>query len=54
MVSDEVILQRDRVECLVRELTAMLKVESHFQFKIRFDQEKITVIPHASPVEITR
>ena len=58
MVSEEIIIDRDRVECLVRELSEMLKVDSHFQFKLRFSksnngEETLTIIPHASPVEIT-
>ena len=58
MVSEEIIIDRDRVECIVRELLEMLKVESHFQFKLRFSkldkgEQTLTIIPHASPVEIT-
>lgn len=58
MISEEIILERDRVECLVRNLADLLKVESHFQFKLRFTKlenggQSLTIIPHAAPVEIT-
>ena len=53
-ISEEVILDRDRVECLVREFSEMLKNEQYYQFKIRIDDQKMTIIPHAKPVEITR
>lgn len=58
MVSEEVILDRDRVECIVKNLTELLKVESHFQFKLRFGkrtsgEQTLTIVPHATPVEIT-
>jgi hypothetical protein len=58
MVSEESIIDRERVECIVRELSEMLKVGSYFQFKLRFSksdngEETLTIIPHATPVEIT-
>jgi len=52
MSNEEIILERNRVECLVNNLTELLKVESHYQFKLRFDEKTLTIIPHASPVEI--
>lgn len=57
MVSEEIVLDRDRVELLVSELSGMLKVESHYQFKLRFSEKDgertLAIIPHARPVEIT-
>lgn len=57
MVSEEIIIDRERVECIVRELSLLLKVESHFQFKLRFskkdNEQRLTIVPHSLPVEIT-
>jgi len=52
MNNQEIILERDRVECLVENLKLVLEVKSHYQFKLRFDEKTLTIIPHASPVEI--
>jgi len=57
MVSEEIILDRDRVHCMVLVLTELLKVESHFQFKLRFSNKEtcettLTIVPHCTPVEI--
>jgi len=54
MISEEIILERDRVQVLVNELSRMLSNEDYFQFKIRFDPDRITVIPHANPVVVAR
>ena len=54
MVSEEIILQRDRVECLVRELTKAIEHSSVYQVKIRFVDDKIVIIAHCAAVEITR
>ena len=54
MVSEEIILQRDKIECLVRELANAIKHESVYQVKIRFVDDKIVIIPHCSALEITR
>lgn len=54
MVSEEIILERDRVECLVRELTKAIEHKSVYQLQIRFIEDKITIIPHCAAVEITR
>ena len=51
-MSNEIILERHRIEELVKALNAMLEVESHYQFKIRFDSDAITIVPHAQPVVI--
>ncbi len=58
MISEEIVLERDRVECLVRNLSELLKIESHYEFKLRFKtrengEQSLTIVPHASPVEIT-
>jgi len=57
MVSEEIVIDRARVECIVRELCDLLKIESHFQFKLRFSEQDngrqtLTIVPHSSPVEI--
>jgi hypothetical protein len=56
-ISEEVILDRDRVQCIVNSLSRLLQVESHFEFKLRFGkrgngEETLTIVPHATPVEI--
>jgi hypothetical protein len=52
-VSNEIIMERRQISELVDALTEMLKVESHYQFKMRFDNDgTITIIPHAQPVVI--
>lgn len=58
MISEEIILDRDRVQCIVNNLTRLLQVESHFEFKLRFGkrtngEQTLTIVPHATPVEIT-
>ena len=58
MISEEVILQRDRVECIVNTLIDLLKVTSYYQFKMRLNikqngDEVLTIVPHAEPVTIT-
>ena len=58
MIIEEMILDRDRIECLVTTLTELLKVESHYEFKLRFSARvsggrELTIIPHAQPVAIT-
>ena len=54
MISEEVILERDRIECLIRELGNAIKREQVCQVKIRFTEDRITIIPHCQPVEIAR
>jgi len=58
MISEEIVLERDRVDCLVRNLIDLLKVESYCEFKLRFTKlenggQSLTIIPHATPVEMT-
>ena len=58
MVSEEIIIERDRIECIVQNLIDMLRVESHYQFKLRFSQDKsggrtLSITPHAQSVDIT-
>ena len=58
MISEEIIIDRDRVDCIARNLIDMLKVESHYQFRLRFSQDKsgertLSITPHAQSVDIT-
>jgi hypothetical protein len=57
-MNEEIILDRNRVECIVEELSHMLKIGSHFRFKLRFSKKDngeriLTIVPHETPVEIT-
>lgn len=54
MISEEVILERGRVEYLVRELARLLDSPDYYQFKIRITDDNIEIIPHAKPVLIKR
>jgi hypothetical protein len=58
MVSEEIVIDRAQVECIVRDLCDLLKIESHFQFKLRFSKkdngrQTLTIVPYSWPVEIT-
>jgi len=57
MVSEEIIIERERLKCIVDELVEMLEVNSYFQFKLRFsekdNEQTLIIVPHAKPVEIT-
>ena len=57
VISEEIILTRDRVECIANELFRLLKVDGYYQFKLRFSrdgaQSKLVIIPHAEQVDIT-
>jgi hypothetical protein len=48
----QIILERERVECLVKNLTEMLNNESYFKFELQLDSNKIIVIPYVQPCEI--
>lgn len=51
-MSNEIILARKQTVELVDALTSLLDVKSHYQFKIRFDNDTITIVPHAEQVVI--
>ena len=51
---EEVILDKDRCQCLVNELTSLLAVSQVKEVKLRFDRDKIVLVPLCQPVEITR
>jgi hypothetical protein len=57
MVNTDIILNRDSIVCIVDELLLMLKVESHYQFRLSFitndkNERKLQITPHATPVDI--
>lgn len=51
---DEVVLKRDRVECLIRELTEILDNPRVKEIKISFTREEIRLIPFFEAVSIRR
>ena len=51
---DEVILPRDRAECLVRELKEILDNPRVYEVKISFTREEIRLIPFFEAVSIRR
>jgi len=53
-VSEEIILERNRVEVLIRELSAAIKLESVYQVNLRFTDDMIVITPRHIPVEIKR
>jgi len=50
--NEEIILQRNKIEHLIQELTNAIKHQSVHQVKIRITKDKITIIPHIAPAEI--
>ena len=48
----EYVLERNQIEDLLSELDRLLSYVNHYQFKIRFTDELIVIIPYTSPVEI--
>lgn len=57
IISEEVTIERDRVELLVRELQTMLEHKPYTEFKLRFNkdskgQQEVVIIPHADPIKI--
>lgn len=49
----EFTLSRDRAECLVRELQSVLASQNVCQVKVRITDDKIVLVPHTTPIEIT-
>jgi len=49
----EYILNRDKIICLTDNLSRLLSNEEYHQFKIRFSNTEIVVIPHAEPINIS-
>lgn len=41
----EIILERDRVECVVRALLEMLEDTNYIEFKFRLSAQEIEIIP---------
>lgn len=57
MISEDIIIDRDRVDCIVRNLVDLLKVPSYSEFKLRIETKEdggrtLTIIPLSTPVEI--
>ncbi len=57
-MNEEIILDRDRVECIMDNLTLLMKVESHCSFKFRFTtapsgEKTLTIFPKTEPIEIS-
>lgn len=57
MITEQMIIDRRAAECIVRELSNMLSVESYYQFKLIFKEQdnghqRLTIVPHASAMEI--
>jgi hypothetical protein len=55
---EEIILDRDRIQVIINELTKALEVPTHYQFKLSFQSDPDTrkklliITPHSAPVEI--
>ena len=54
MISEEIILSKDRVECLVNTLARMLQIESLELVKIRFTEDTILTVPLCKTQEMKR
>ena len=54
VISEEVILKKDRLECLVNLLVELLKIQSLESVKLRFTEDKIVAVPLCKPVEMKR
>ena len=58
-MNEEIILDRDRVECIIDNLTLLMKVESHCSsFKFRLTtapsgEKTLTIFPKTEPIEIS-
>lgn len=56
-MSEEIILERERVQVIVNELIKALEVPSHYQFKLSFGTDssgkrKLIITPHSQPIEV--
>lgn len=57
-MSEEFIIDRERAQLIVNELTKALEVKSNYQFKLLFGNDsngkrKLVITPHSEPIEIT-
>jgi len=54
MISEEIILQRDRVECFINELQQIIELSSVYEIKLRFTEAQIVIVPLHSPIVVKR